>query len=278
MTKLQLITKGLIKENPTFVLMLGMCPTLGTTTSAINGMSMGIATMFVLIMSNIVISLVKNVIPAKVRIPSFIVIIASFVTVVQLVMQAYVPDLYNTLGVFIPLIVVNCIILGRAEAFASKHGPFASMLDGTFGYDFNGAMPKKVRNAKDEFTERVCLRLQHVTIENRNALDVIACYDSPDTFHFVDPPYVNSDCGHYEGVFSEQNLEQLLDLLETVKGRFMLTMFPFELIDRRAQRNGWTIHRIARTISASKTSRRRQEEWIVCNYADANQSTLFGVI
>ena len=130
MTKLQLITKGLVKENPTFVLMLGMCPTLGTTTSAINGMSMGIATMFVLIMSNIVVSLVKNLIPGKVRIPSFIVIIASFVTVVQLVMQAYVPDLYNTLGVFIPLIVVNCIILGRAEAFASKHGPFASMLDG----------------------------------------------------------------------------------------------------------------------------------------------------
>ncbi|WP_294591364.1 electron transport complex subunit E [uncultured Rikenella sp.] len=130
MNKLQLITKGLIKENPTFVLLLGMCPTLGTTTSAINGMSMGLATMFVLIMSNIVVSLVKNVIPAKVRIPSFIVIIASFVTVVQLVMQAYVPDLYNTLGVFIPLIVVNCIILGRAEAFASKHGPFASMLDG----------------------------------------------------------------------------------------------------------------------------------------------------
>ena len=130
MTKLQLITKGLVKENPTFVLMLGMCPTLSTTTSAINGMSMGIATMFVLIMSNIVVSLVKNVIPGKVRIPSFIVIIASFVTVVQLVMQAYVPDLYNTLGVFIPLIVVNCIILGRAEAFASKHGPFASMLDG----------------------------------------------------------------------------------------------------------------------------------------------------
>ncbi len=130
MNKLQLITKGLIKENPTFVLLLGMCPTLGTTTSAINGMSMGIATMFVLIMSNIVVSLVKNVIPAKVRIPSFIVIIASFVTIVQLVMQAYVPDLYNTLGVFIPLIVVNCIILGRAEAFASKHGPFASMLDG----------------------------------------------------------------------------------------------------------------------------------------------------
>ena len=141
MTKLQLITKGLIKENPTFVLLLGMCPTLGTTTSATNGMSMGIATMFVLIMSNIVVSLVKNVIPAKVRIPSFIVIIASFVTVVQLVMQAYVPDLYNTLGVFIPLIVVNCIILGRAEAFASKHGPFASMLDGLgIGLGFTGSL------------------------------------------------------------------------------------------------------------------------------------------
>lgn len=141
MTKLQLITKGLIKENPTFVLLLGMCPTLGTTTSAINGMSMGIATMFVLIMSNIVVSLVKNVIPAKVRIPSFIVIIASFVTVVQLVMQAYLPDLYNTLGVFIPLIVVNCIILGRAEAFASKNGPFASMLDGLgIGLGFTGSL------------------------------------------------------------------------------------------------------------------------------------------
>ena len=141
MTKLQLITKGLVRENPTFVLLLGMCPTLGTTTSAINGMSMGIATMFVLIMSNIVVSLVKNVIPAKVRIPSFIVIIASFVTVVQLVMQAYVPDLYNTLGVFIPLIVVNCIILGRAEAFASKHGPFASMLDGLgIGLGFTGSL------------------------------------------------------------------------------------------------------------------------------------------
>lgn len=130
MNKLQLITKGLVRENPTFILLLGMCPTLGTTSSAINGMSMGIATMFVLVMSNIVVSMVKGVIPAKVRIPSFIVIIASFVTVVQLVMQAYVPDLYNTLGVFIPLIVVNCIILGRAEAFASKHGPFSSMLDG----------------------------------------------------------------------------------------------------------------------------------------------------
>lgn len=124
------LSRGIIKENPTFVLLLGMCPTLGTTTSAINGMGMGAATMFVLIMSNIVISLVKNFIPDKVRIPSFIVIIASFVTVVQLCMQAYLPSLYETLGVFIPLIVVNCIILGRAEAFASKNGVFKSMLDG----------------------------------------------------------------------------------------------------------------------------------------------------
>ncbi len=130
MNKLQLITKGLIKENPTFALVLGMCPTLGTTTSAANGLGMGAATMFVLILSNIVISLVKNVIPDKVRIPAFIVIIASFVTVVQLCMEAFVPDLYATLGVFIPLIVVNCIILGRAEAFASKNNAFDSALDG----------------------------------------------------------------------------------------------------------------------------------------------------
>ena len=130
MSNWQLLTKGILKENPTFVLMLGLCPTLGTTTSAINGMGMGVATMFVLIMSNIAISLVKNLIPEKVRIPSFIVIIASFVTVVQLCMEAYLPSLYNTLGVFIPLIVVNCIILGRAEAFASKNGVWASALDG----------------------------------------------------------------------------------------------------------------------------------------------------
>lgn len=128
--KLQILTKGIIKDNPIFVLMLGMCPTLGTTTSAINGLGMGMATMFVLILSNIAISLIKNSIPAKVRIPSFIVVIASFVTVVQLCMEAFVPDLYATLGVFIPLIVVNCIILGRAEAFASKNGVIDSALDG----------------------------------------------------------------------------------------------------------------------------------------------------
>ena len=123
-------TKGLIKENPILVLLLGCCPTLATTTSAINGMSMGLATTFVLIMSNLVISLLKNFIPDKVRIPCFIVVIASFVTIVQLVMQAYVPDIYATLGLFIPLIVVNCIVLGRAEAFASKNPVFPSLLDG----------------------------------------------------------------------------------------------------------------------------------------------------
>ena len=130
MKRFNLLLKGIIRENPTFVLILGMCPTLGTTTSAINGAGMGIATMFVLIMSNIVISLIKNLIPDKVRIPAFIVVIASFVTVIQLLMEAYVPSLYETLGVFIPLIVVNCIILGRAEAFASKHNVLDSALDG----------------------------------------------------------------------------------------------------------------------------------------------------
>lgn len=130
MNKLNIISSGILKNNPTFVLVLGMCPTLGTTTSAANGMGMGLATMAVLIMSNIVISLVKNIIPDKVRIPAFIVIIASFVTIIEMLMKAYVPALYASLGVFIPLIVVNCIILGRAEAFASKNSAFDSMLDG----------------------------------------------------------------------------------------------------------------------------------------------------
>lgn len=124
------MTKGIIKENPTFVLMLGMCPTLGTTTSAMNGLGMGVATLFVLTLSNMAISLIKNLIPDKIRIPSFIVVIAAFVTIVQLCMEAYTPGLYNTLGVFIPLIVVNCIILGRAEAFASKNNVLDSALDG----------------------------------------------------------------------------------------------------------------------------------------------------
>ena len=127
---MKVLMNGIIKENPTFVLLLGMCPTLGTTSSALNGMSMGLATMFVLICSNLVISLIKNLIPDMVRIPSFIVVIASFVTLLQMLMQAYLPDIYATLGLFIPLIVVNCIILGRAEAFASKNGALASALDG----------------------------------------------------------------------------------------------------------------------------------------------------
>ena len=130
MNQLNNFTKGFFKENPVFVLLLGMCPTLGVTSSAINGLGMGLATTFVLIMSNIVISLVKDLIPGKVRIPSFIVIIASFVTVVELSMQAYLPSLYKSLGLFIPLIVVNCIVLGRAEAFASKNNVLSSMIDG----------------------------------------------------------------------------------------------------------------------------------------------------
>ncbi|MCM1030523.1 MAG: electron transport complex subunit E [Oscillibacter sp.] len=130
MSNLSNLTRGLFKENPTFVLLLGMCPTLGVTTSAINGMGMGLATAFVLVMSNLVISLVANSIPDKIRIPSFIVIIAAFVTIVDMSMAAYLPSLHESLGLFIPLIVVNCIVLGRAEAFASKNGAFASMLDG----------------------------------------------------------------------------------------------------------------------------------------------------
>lgn len=130
MSKLQTITKGIIKENPTFSLVLGMCPTIGVTSSAINGMGMGVATMAVLIMSNMAIAMIKNVVPDKVRIPAFIVVIASFVTIIEMLMQAYVPSLYASLGVFIPLIVVNCIILGRAEAFASKNSVLDSALDG----------------------------------------------------------------------------------------------------------------------------------------------------
>ena len=130
MNYFKVILNGLIKENPTFVLMLGMCPTLGTTTSALNGMSMGLATTFVLICSNVVISLLKNLIPDKIRIPAFIVVIATFVTIIQMAMEAYLPALYDSLGLFIPLIVVNCIVLGRAEAFAAKNNPFASLCDG----------------------------------------------------------------------------------------------------------------------------------------------------
>lgn len=141
MSQMKNFTKGFIKENPVFVLLLGLCPTLGVTTSAINGLGMGLATTFVLIGSNVVVSLVKNFIPDKVRIPSFIVIIASFVTIVELVMQAYVPALFEQLGLFIPLIVVNCIVLGRAEAFASKNTVGSSAIDGLgMGLGFSFAL------------------------------------------------------------------------------------------------------------------------------------------
>ncbi len=123
-------TKGLLRENPVFILLLGLCPALGTTTSAINGIGMGLATTFVLVMANIVVSLIKNLIPDKVRIPAFIVVIASFVTIVDLGMAAYLPPLHAQLGLFIPLIVVNCLVLGRAEAFASKNNTISSIIDG----------------------------------------------------------------------------------------------------------------------------------------------------
>ena len=130
MNQLKVLWNGIIKENPTFVLLLGMCPTLGTTSSAMNGMSMGLATMAVLIFSNLIISIIKNLIPDMVRIPSFIVVIASLVTILQMVIKAFAPEIDKSLGLFIPLIVVNCIILGRAEAFAAKNGPISSVFDG----------------------------------------------------------------------------------------------------------------------------------------------------
>ncbi|MFH0842671.1 MAG: electron transport complex subunit E [Bacteroidota bacterium] len=141
MNQLQNFTKGFFKENPILVLVLGTCPTLATTSSALNGMGMGIATTFVLIGSNVVIALLSNLIPDKVRIPAFIVVIASFVTIVDLIMQAFVPSLYEALGIFIPLIVVNCIILGRAEAYASKNGVWSSFIDGAgMGLGFTMAL------------------------------------------------------------------------------------------------------------------------------------------
>lgn len=139
MSQWQNFSKGFIKDNAVFVLFLGLCPTLGVTSSAVNGLGMGLATTFVLIMSNLVVSVVKNFIPDKVRIPAFIVIIATFVTIVELVMKAYVPELFEALGIFIPLIVVNCIVLGRAEAFASKNSVLNSIIDGAgmgFGFAF----------------------------------------------------------------------------------------------------------------------------------------------
>ena len=130
MNYINIIKNGIIKDNPTFVLMLGMCPTLATTTSASNGLAMGLATMAVLICTHVVISCIKSITPDKVRIPVFIVVIAAFVTLLQMLIKAYLPDIDKSLGLFIPLIVVNCIILGRAEAFAAKNSPLASLFDG----------------------------------------------------------------------------------------------------------------------------------------------------
>ena len=141
MNQIKVFWNGLVNENPTFVLLLGMCPTLGTTSSALNGMSMGLATMAVLIFSNLIISLIKSFIPDMVRIPSYIVVIASLVTILQMVIKAYAPEIDKSLGLFIPLIVVNCIILGRAEAFAAKNDPLSSVTDGVgMGLGFTMAL------------------------------------------------------------------------------------------------------------------------------------------
>ncbi len=144
----KVLLNGVIKENPIFVLLLGMCPTLATTSSAINGMSMGLATTFVLICSNAVISMLKNVIPDMVRIPAFIVVIATFVTVIEMLMNAYVPALAESLGIFLPLIVVNCIVLGRAEAYAAKNSVISSIFDGVgmgLGFTFSLTLLGSVR-------------------------------------------------------------------------------------------------------------------------------------
>ncbi len=155
MSNLKILLNGITKENPTFVLLLGMCPTLGTTTSAINGLAMGIATTFVTICSNFTISAVKNLIPDQVRIPAYIVIIATFVTVLQLCMQAFLPSLYASLGIFIPLIVVNCIVLGRVESFAAKNKVVPSIFDGigaglgfTFALTLLGALRELLGTGK----------------------------------------------------------------------------------------------------------------------------------
>jgi len=166
---LKTLTNGILKENPTFGLVLGMCPTLATTTSAVNGMSMGLATMFVLVCSNVVISLLKNMIPDKVRIPAFIVVIATFVSILQLLMQAYVPAIYATLGLFIPLIVVNCIVLGRAEAFACKNNVGLSAIDG-IGMGLGFTLSLTVIGAIRELLGTGCVFGAHVFTESYGAL------------------------------------------------------------------------------------------------------------
>ena len=169
MNNFKVLMNGIIKENPTFVLLLGMCPTLGTTSSALNGMSMGLATMAVLVFSNLIISLIKNLIPDMVRIPCFIVVIASLVTILQMCLQAYAPDVYASLGLFIPLIVVNCIILGRAEAFAAKNGPVSSIFDG-LGMGLGFTMALTLLGAMREFLGTGCVFSLRVFPEEYGAL------------------------------------------------------------------------------------------------------------
>lgn len=147
-----------------------------------------------------------------------------------------------------------------------SHLSFASKINGSFGYDRCGKTRKAIINSRDNFTEHLCLRLQNATIENDNALNIITRFDTEKAFHFVDPPYVNSDCGHYSGTFTESNLDNLLVLLSGIKGKFMLTMYPHNSIEMAATKFGWIIHRVERNITASKALRRKQEEWIVCNY------------
>ncbi|MDE5785172.1 MAG: electron transport complex subunit E [Duncaniella sp.] len=155
-SKLRILYNGIVADNPTFVLLLGMCPTLGTTSSALTGMSMGLATMGVLICSNVVISMIKNLVPSKVRIPAFIVVIATFVTVLQMLMKAYLPALDAALGIFIPLIVVNCILLGRAEAFASRHSVGDSLFDG-IGIGLGFTIALTILGAVREFLGTGCI-------------------------------------------------------------------------------------------------------------------------
>ena len=167
MNQTQNFLKGIIKENPVFVMLLGMCPTLGVTSSAFNGLGMGLATLFVLLMSNIVISLVKSQIPNKVRIPAFIIVIASFVTIVEMVLEAFIPFLYEQLGIFIPLIVVNCLILGRAEAFASKNDLLSSIID-ALGMGFGFVIALTVLGAVREILGNGSLFEWRFASENAN--------------------------------------------------------------------------------------------------------------
>ena len=143
---------------------------------------------------------------------------------------------------------------------------FASKLNGSFGYDFSDTMSQKINNAKMNFRQELCQRLEHATIENRDALKVISTYDKDNAFHFVDPPYINTNCGHYKDTFNESNMENLLQLLQKIRGKFMLTTFPLPIVEEYAGKNSWITHKIKRTICASKSNRRKQEEWIVCNY------------